>query len=65
MISRYSDVSLENDMWRKICIRDIEGILMMLKKGNIPKNEAKQELLRIDHLNSRFSLSDLDLDFFA
>jgi hypothetical protein len=25
MYSRYSDVSLKNGMWRKICIRDIEG----------------------------------------
>jgi hypothetical protein len=32
MYSRYSDVSLKNDMWRKIWIRDIEGIWMMLKR---------------------------------
>jgi hypothetical protein len=29
MYSRYSDVSLKNDTWRKIWIRDIESILMM------------------------------------
>jgi ribosomal protein L31E len=48
--SRYTDVSLKNDMWRKIWIRDIEGILMMLKI-KIPKNEAKEDLLRIEPLN--------------
>jgi hypothetical protein len=31
MYSRYSDVSLKNDSWRKIWICKIEGILMMLK----------------------------------
>jgi hypothetical protein len=65
MYSRYSDVSMKNDTWRKICIRDIEGILMILKKGNIPKNEAKEELPRIEPLTSRFPHSDLDLDFFT
>jgi hypothetical protein len=64
MYSRYSEVSLKNDMLRKIWIRDIEGILMM-SKINIPKNEAREELLRIEPLTSRFSLSDLDLRFFA
>jgi hypothetical protein len=49
-------------MWRKIWIRNIEGILMMLK-GNILKNEAKEELPRIEPLTSRFPHSDLDLDF--
>jgi hypothetical protein len=34
-------------MWRKIWIRDIEGILMMLK-GNIFKNAEKEELPRIE-----------------
>jgi hypothetical protein len=38
MYSRYSDVSLKNVIWRKIWIRDIEGILMMLIKN--PENEA-------------------------
>jgi hypothetical protein len=51
-------------MWRKICIRNIEGILMMLK-SNIPKNGAKEEFPRIGPLTSRFPPSDLDLDFFA
>jgi hypothetical protein len=37
----------------------------MLKKGNIPKNGAKEELPRIKPLTSRFPLIDLDLDFFA
>jgi hypothetical protein len=32
MYSRYSDVSLKNDKWRKIRIRDIEGILKVLKR---------------------------------
>jgi hypothetical protein len=32
MYSRYADASLKNDMWRKIWIRDTEGILMMLKR---------------------------------
>jgi hypothetical protein len=52
-------------MWRKIWIRDIEEILMMLKKGNIPKNGAKEDLSRIKPLTSRFPHSNLDLDFFA
>jgi hypothetical protein len=43
MYSRYSDVSLKNCVWRKIWIRDTEGILMMLK-SNAPKNGAKEEL---------------------
>jgi hypothetical protein len=51
-------------MWRKIWICDIEGILMMLK-GNIPKNEAKENFPRIEPLISRFPYSNLDLDFFA
>jgi hypothetical protein len=51
-------------MWRKIWICDIEGILMMLK-GNIPKNEAKENYLRIKPLISRFPHSNLDLDFFG
>jgi hypothetical protein len=46
-------------MWRKIWIRDIEGILRILK-GNIPKNEAKEKLSRIEPLTSCFPLSDLD-----
>jgi hypothetical protein len=29
MYSRYSDVSMKNGMWRKIWIRDIEGISML------------------------------------
>jgi hypothetical protein len=41
MYSRYSDVSLKNEMWRKIWIRDIEGMLMMLK-NNIPKMNEKK-----------------------
>jgi hypothetical protein len=64
MYTRYSDVSLKNGMWRKIWIREIEGILMMLK-GNIPKNGAKEEVPRIEPLTSRFPHSNLDLDFFA
>jgi hypothetical protein len=62
MYSRYSDVSLKNVIWRKIWIRDMEGILMMLK-GNIPKNGSKEDFLRIEPLTSRFPHSDLDLDF--
>jgi hypothetical protein len=57
-------VSMKNGTWRKIWIREIEGILMILK-GNIPKNRAKVELPTIEPLTSRFILSDLDLDFFA
>jgi hypothetical protein len=64
MYSRYSDVSLKNGMWRKIWIHDIEGILMILK-SNIPKNEAKGDLPRIEPLASRFLLSDLDFDVLA
>jgi hypothetical protein len=64
MYSRYSDLILKNGMWRKTWIRDIEGILMMLK-GNILKNGAKEELPRIEPLTSRFPHSDLDLDFYA
>jgi hypothetical protein len=55
---------MKNGMWRKIWIRDDEGISMMLK-GNIPKNGAKEKLTRIDPLTSHFPHSDLDLDFFA
>jgi hypothetical protein len=51
-------------MWRKICICDIEGILMNLK-GNIPKNGKKEELPRIEPPTSRFPHSYFDLDFFA
>jgi hypothetical protein len=64
MYSRYSEVSLKNGMWRKIWIRDIEGILMIFK-SDIPKNEAKEEFPIIEPLTSCFLLSDLDLDFFA
>jgi hypothetical protein len=32
MYPRYSDVSLKNSMWREIWIRDIEGILMIIKR---------------------------------
>jgi hypothetical protein len=64
MYSRYSDVSLKDSMWRKICIHYIERISMMLKR-NIPKNGAKEELPRIGPLTSRFPHSDLDLNFFA
>jgi hypothetical protein len=52
-------------MCGKIWIRDMEGILMMFKKVNIPKNEGKEDLPRIEPLTSRFPHSDLDLDFFA
>jgi hypothetical protein len=52
-------------MWCKIWIHDIEGILMMSKTDNIPKNGAKEVLPRIEPLTSRFPHSDLDLDFFA
>jgi hypothetical protein len=51
-------------MWRKIWIRDIEGILMMLK-NSIPKNEAKENFPRVDPLTSRFLLSELDLHVFT
>jgi hypothetical protein len=64
MSSRYSDVSLKNDIMREIWIHNIEGILMMLK-SNIPKNGAKEQLPRIEPLTSRFPLSDLDLHIFA
>jgi hypothetical protein len=60
MYLRYSDVTLKNGMWRKIWIRGIEGIFMMLK-NNIPKNEAIEELLRIEPLTSGFILIELDL----
>jgi hypothetical protein len=43
---------------------DIEGILMMLK-GDILKDGAKEEYPRIETLSSRFPHSDLDLHFFA
>jgi hypothetical protein len=59
MSSRYFDVSLKNGLWRKIWIRDIKGILIMLK-GNNPKNGAKEEIPRIEPLTSRFPHSDLD-----
>jgi hypothetical protein len=39
-----------------------KGILMMLERQP-PGNSAKKELPRIEHLTSRFSHSDLDLDF--
>jgi hypothetical protein len=32
LYQRYSDVCLKNGMWRKIWIRDVEEILMMLKR---------------------------------
>jgi hypothetical protein len=32
---------------------------------NIPQNEAKEEIPKIETLSSRFPHSDLDLDFFA
>jgi hypothetical protein len=63
MCSRYFDVSLKNGMWRKIWIRDNEGILMMLK-GNTPKNEAKEEPPRIELLTSHFLIATLTLIFF-
>jgi hypothetical protein len=53
---------MNNGTWREIWIRDIEGILMVLK-GNIPKNGAKEYLPRIELLTSRFPHSNLDLDF--
>jgi hypothetical protein len=62
MYSRYSDVSLKNGAWHKIWIHDFEVILMMLK-GNLPKNGAKEEVPRNEPLTSRFPQSDLDLDF--
>jgi ribosome biogenesis protein Nip4 len=64
MYSRYSDVSLKNNMWRKIWICNNEVILMMFK-NNILKNEAKEELSKIGKLTSRFILSEIDLHFFA
>jgi hypothetical protein len=36
-----------------------------VKKGNIPKNGEKAELLTIEPLTSRFPYGNLDLDFFA
>jgi hypothetical protein len=51
-------------MWHKIWIRDIKGILMMLKRF-YPENGAREELPTIKPLTSRFPLSDLDLDFLA
>jgi hypothetical protein len=68
MYSRYSDVSLKNDMWRKIWIRDIEGILMILnKKIRSRKMEPRKEFPRIEPLTSGVPHSnlDLELDFFA
>jgi hypothetical protein len=50
-------------MWRKIWIRDIEGILMMLKRKFLEKR-AREELPKIEPLTSRFPHSDLGLDFF-
>jgi hypothetical protein len=41
MYSKYSDVSLKNGMWRKIWIRDNEGILMMFEKKH-PKKWSKR-----------------------
>jgi hypothetical protein len=37
----------------------------MMLKSNIPKNEAKEELRRIEPLTLRFTLSNLDLDYFT
>jgi hypothetical protein len=51
-------------MWRKICIGNIEVILMMPIK-NILKNEAVQRFPRIKPQISRFILSELDLHIFA
>jgi hypothetical protein len=51
-------------MWRKIWIRDIEGILIILK-GNTPKIRAKEYLPRIKPLTSCFPHSNLELDFFT
>jgi hypothetical protein len=53
---------MNNGMWRKIWIRDIEGILMMLKR-QFPENGGKEDLRIIERLNSRFPHSDLDLEF--
>jgi hypothetical protein len=64
MYSRYSEVGLKDDMWRKICIRDIEVISMMFI-NNIPRNEAKEQLPIIEPLTSRFIHSELDLHNFA
>jgi hypothetical protein len=37
----------------------------MMFKGNILKNGANEELLRIEPLTSRFHQSDLDLKFYV
>jgi hypothetical protein len=55
---------MKNVMWRKIWICDIEEILMMFK-GYLPENRAKEELQRIEPLTSRFPHSNLDLIFYA
>jgi hypothetical protein len=51
---------MKNGMWRKIWIRDIEGIFMMMIKYH-PENGVKEELPRIDPLTSRFPHINLDL----
>jgi hypothetical protein len=55
---------MKNGMWRKIWIRDIEGVLMMLKRYYL-ENGEKEELPRIDSLTSRLPHSNLELEFFT
>jgi hypothetical protein len=64
MYSRDSDVSLKNGMWRKIWMSDIDGILMMLKRY-YPKKMEQKKNFQVEPLTSRFSISNLDQDFFA
>jgi hypothetical protein len=58
MHSRYSDVSLKNDMWRKKWIRNIEGILMMLIKQD-PEKWSKRTIFENGSSNVTFHSKQL------